>query len=110
MHLFDKVWRTWLIEKTWFIKPLIEVKIQDVTEFIIEKNAFLPLIEEAKTVRKKTLEERIHRDANGEIVFEEWDMYDFTRYFGISKGCELQGLERHIRTDFSLDEVRLYEF
>ena len=62
----------------------------------------------AKTVRRKTLEERIERDANGKIVFEEWDMYEFTRYFGTSKGLELQGLERHIRTDFNLDEVRLY--
>ena len=108
MHEFDKAWRTWLMEKIWSIKPVIEEKIQDITEFIIEKNAFLPLLEAAKTVRRKTLEERIERDANGKIVFEEWDMYEITRYFGTSKGLELQGLECRIRTDFNLDEVRLY--
>ena len=56
------------MEKIWSIKPVIEEKIQDITEFIIEKNAFLPFLEEAKMVRKKTLEERIHRDANGAIT------------------------------------------
>jgi hypothetical protein len=110
MYKFYKGWQTWLREKMWCIEPIIEVKIQDITEFITEKENSLPLLEAAKTVRKKTLEEKIHRDANGEIVFEEIDMYNLIRYFGTSIGRGLQGLERYIRTDFSLDEVRLYEF
>jgi hypothetical protein len=47
----------------------------------------------------------IHRDANGRIVFQEWDWYEIARYIGATIGKQLQGLERRIRTDFRLEEI-----
>src|ERR671918_2723333 len=49
MYKFYKGWQAWLREKIWSIKPDIEVKIQDITTFITEKENSLPLLEVAKT-------------------------------------------------------------
>ena len=107
MYKFYKGWQAWLREKIWSIKPDIEVKIQDITTFITEKENSLPLLEVGKTFRKRTLEERMHIDTSGKII-EEVDMYGIMRYFGKSIGRDLQCLERHIREDFHLEEISVF--
>jgi hypothetical protein len=89
-------------EQSWTILPIIEQKIKDIAELVVTKTIFLPALEAAKTVRKKTPEERIPRDANGKVEFEEWDMYNYIRFIGMTLGRDIQSLERHIRTDFEL--------
>jgi hypothetical protein len=107
MYRFCKDWQMWLKEKIWRMKPDIEVKIQDIAEFITERENSLPLLEAAKTFRRRTLEERMHIDPSGKII-EEVDMYGIMRYFGKSIGRDLQCLERHIREDFHLEEISVF--
>jgi hypothetical protein len=46
------------------------------------------MLEASKTVRKMTPEERIRRNANGEIEFVEWDMHTYVAYLGHELGKE----------------------
>jgi hypothetical protein len=62
------------------------------------------MFEASKTVRKKTPEERIRRNTNGEIEFEEWDMHAYVGYIGHEIGKELFELEKYIRSDYRLEE------
>ncbi len=71
-----------------------------ITKYVISKHVFLLASETAKTVRKKTSEEMIHKDANGEIIYEEVNMYEYTRRLGHMLGRDLVDAERSIRTDF----------
>ena len=63
------------------------------------------MLEALKTVRKKTPEERIRRNANGEIEFIEWDKYTIVAYLGHELGKELFELEKYIRSNYRLEEV-----
>jgi hypothetical protein len=85
------------------VEPPIEVKIESIADLVVDKSAYAPLLEAAKTVKKKNPEERIHRDANGN-EFIEFDMYGITQNYGTSIGLSLYYKERNIKTYFSLEE------
>jgi hypothetical protein len=89
-----------LIYRHYIIYPPLEDKIMHITKYVISKHVFLLASETAKTVRKKTSEEMIHKDANGEIIYEEVNMYEYTRRLGHMLGRDLVDAERSIRTDF----------
>ena len=104
---------TWLflyIKEThgWMrIEPWIEDKIKDIANFVIKMHSYLPLLEAAKTIRKKTSEEMIHRDANGEIMYQECDMYNYTRYLGHEVGRELSDAEGYFRSYFRMERYEM---
>ena len=85
------------------ITPWIESKIQDIADFVIRRHKYMPLFEASKTVRRKTVEERTHLDANGR-GFIEWDMYSYVQTLGHSMGKELFLAEKYIWSNYELEE------